>query len=222
MKTPAKIILAAGAASIIAIAATAAGAQGRGWHDGRHHGFRDGDCYDCGYGSMHHGYGSMHHGYRQGRHHGWRGHRGWRGHGMRHRFRKMLERYDANGDRKLTQEEINSNREAWLKEFDADGNGKLSLDEFKQLWLKARAERIVRSFQRFDRDGDAGITLQEYQRPLANIVERRDRNGDGAIGRDDMRRGGKWHRGRYDRMNDDAGDQMNEEPEEMENENTEN
>jgi Ca2+-binding EF-hand superfamily protein len=91
----------------------------------------------------------------------------------------MMERYDANKDGKLTQEEINSNREAWLKEFDANNDGKLSLDEFKQLWLKARAERIVRAFQRFDRDGDAGVTLEEYQRPLADIVERMDRNGDG-------------------------------------------
>ena len=70
----------------------------------------------------------------------------------------MMERYDANNDRKVTQEEINTNREAWHKEFDANNDGKLSLDEFKQLFLKARAHRIVRQFQRFDRDGDAGIT----------------------------------------------------------------
>ena len=42
---------------------------------------------------------------------------------------------------------------------------------------------MVRAFQRFDVDGDASVTLDEYTKPLSKIVERRDRNGDGAISR---------------------------------------
>ena len=117
----------------------------------------------------------------------------------------MMERYDANDDKKVTQEEINTNREAWHKEFDANNDGKLSLDEFKQLFLKARAQRIVRQFQRFDRDGDAGLTQEEYLRPLADMVEMRDRNGDGAVSREDMGRGHK-NRGRM--MDRDGGRMM--------------
>jgi Ca2+-binding EF-hand superfamily protein len=127
-----------------------------------------------------------------------------------------MERYDANNDRKVTQEEIDTNRKAWHKEFDANGDGKLSLDEFKQLWLKARARRIVREFQRFDRDGDASITQSEYLEPLADLVERRDRNGDGALSREDRRR---HHKNRHRMMRRDNGREDAEEAPASENEN---
>jgi len=123
----------------------------------------------------------------------------------------MMERYDANNDKKVTQEEINTNREAWHKEFDANNDGKLSLDEFKQLFLKARADRIVRQFQRFDRDGDAGLTQEEYLRPLADMVEMHDRNGDGALSREDRGRGYSKNRGRM--MERDGGREDAEETE---------
>ena len=175
MKTSAKIAIAAA----IALAGTAI--AGTAWAH------REGHGHGGGYG-MH---GGGHHGMMHGGGHGMRGKHHGGGHGM-HMGRYMMERYDANNDGKLTQDEINSNREAWLKEFDANNDGKLSLDEFKQLYLKARAERIVREFQRFDRDGDAGVTLEEYQRPLADLVERMDRNNDGALSKDDRRGHGKW------------------------------
>lgn len=185
MKTSAKIAIAAA----IALAGTAI--AGTAWAH------REGHGYGGGYG-MHGGgkHGGGHHGMMHGggKHGGWHGGGNGRGHGMRHRARHMMERYDANKDGKLTQDEINSNREAWLKEFDVNNDGKLSLDEFKQLYLKARAERIVREFQQFDRDGDAGVTLEEYQRPLADLVERMDRNNDGAISKDDMRGHRKMNR----------------------------
>ena len=186
MRIPAKIAIAA----VIAIAGTAV--AGTAWAHREGHG----------YGGGYHGGG--YHGKGHGKRWGHRGHS--KGHGMHHgrRHQMMMERYDANNDGKLTQDEINSNREAWLKEFDANNDGKLSLDEFKQLWLKARAERIVRAFQRFDRDGDAGVTIEEYQRPLADLVERMDRNNDGALSKDDMHRGRKMrHRMRGGMMMDD-------------------
>ena len=135
-------------------------------------------------------------------HHGMGGH-GMGGHGKGHHMKHMMKRYDANKDNKVTQDEINSNREAWLKEFDADKNGQLSLDEFKQLYLKAREQRIVREFQHFDADGSAGVTLEEYQEPLADMVARHDRNGDGALSREDHRGHGKGHH----RMGRDGGDE---------------
>ena len=194
MKTTSKVALAAAALIAIGAIGTTAyahrqgGGHGGGYHGGGH------------YGGGHHGGG-----YHGGGHHGGgygRGHRrGWKGHGKRHRIRRMMERYDANNDRKITQQEINTNREAWHKEFDANKDGKLSLDEFKQLFLKARAQRIVRQFQRFDRDGDAGLTQEEYLRPLADLVEMRDRNGDGALSRADMKR---RHKNRHRMMDDDG------------------
>lgn len=119
----------------------------------------------------------------------------------------MMERYDANKDGKLSQEEIDANRTQWHGDFDADKNGTLSLDEFQALWLKARHEQMVREFQRFDRDGNAQVTLDEYKDPLASMVADHDRNGDGVISRDDHRgmkgKHGKGKRG--DRMRQGMG-----------------
>lgn len=97
----------------------------------------------------------------------------------------MMERYDTNKDGKITQPEIDQNRQQWLVEFDADKNGTLSLEEFKQLWLKARNEMMVREFQFFDKDGNGQVTIEEYQAPLSNMVAERDANNDGSLGPDD-------------------------------------
>jgi hypothetical protein len=120
---------------------------------------------------------------------------GWRHHhrGMGGGIAVLLERYDADKDGKISQDEINQNRQSWHGEFDGDKDGALTIAEFERLWLKARREQMVREYQDFDRDGDGKVTLEEYQGPLANLVAERDRNGDGVLSREDRRRG-KHHR----------------------------
>lgn len=99
--------------------------------------------------------------------------------------RQLMERYDTNKDGKVTQAEIDQNRQQMLAEFDANKDGTLSLDEFKQLWIKQRNEMMVREFQFFDRDGNGQVTIEEYKGPMANIVADRDQNADGSLGKDD-------------------------------------
>jgi hypothetical protein len=112
----------------------------------------------------------------RGRHHGM----GGPGNAM-----AMMERYDANKDGSLSQEEIDTNRIQWHGEFDTDKTGDLSLAEFQALWLKARRDMMVREFQEFDRDGDGKLTLEEYKAPLAMLVTRMDANKDGVLNRQD-------------------------------------
>ena len=57
----------------------------------------------------------------------------------------------------------------------------------------------VRVFQMLDTDGDAVITRAEYDRPLAGIVARLDRDGDGGL----SLRDGRHHRHHGDRWDDD-------------------
>jgi hypothetical protein len=115
---------------------------------------------------------------------GWHG----RGHDRGMFMQSMIERYDANKDGKITQDEINNNRQAWYAEFDLDKDGKLSLVEFEKLWLKARHRMMVREFQFFDTDGDGNVTILEYKGPLEDIVAERDRNSDGVLSREDRPR----------------------------------
>ena len=104
--------------------------------------------------------------------------------GWHHGGEGLMERYDGNGDGKITQDEINANRAAWHKEFDADKTGELSIAEFEGLWLKAKREQMVREYQSFDRDGDGKVTLDEYQAPMKTTMADMDSNGDGALTRE--------------------------------------
>ena len=56
---------------------------------------------------------------------------------------KMFDRFDANGDGKVTQEEFDSRREAKFTEFDGDGNGSMALEEFQALWLEHMRPHMV-------------------------------------------------------------------------------
>lgn len=117
-----------------------------------------------------------------GRHHG----------GDRHGGRAMLlfEQFDVNEDGRLTQAEIDEVRRSRLTEFDQNGDGSLSLEEYQALWLDAMRERMVRAFQRHDRDGDALVTVEEFSRPFDRAVSRFDRDGDGVLTLDEVRRRG--------------------------------
>lgn len=119
--------------------------------------------------------------------HGMRERGGHRRHGMRKRIKQFAKRYDTDKNGEISQQEIDTNRNDWHKKFDADSNGTIDLKEFEALWLEAKRRRMVRSFQRLDEDASGSITLQEYTEPMARIVERMDRNGDGVLSRKDMK-----------------------------------
>jgi hypothetical protein len=132
------------------------------------------------------------------------------GHGGGMMGQQLMERYDADKDGKVTQQEIDKNRADWLAEADSDKTGSLSLEEFKVLWLKARNEMMVREFQFFDRDGNGQVTIEEYQGPMSDMVAERDRNADGALSKDDRPAKGEGRRGRHGRGEHGNGQGMGE------------
>lgn len=93
----------------------------------------------------------------------------------------LIERFDVNEDGTITAEEIATVNAERVGEYDTDGNGALSLEEFKALWADTMNLRIVRDFQQLDPDGDASVTLEEYSVRYDTMLERLDRNDDGAI-----------------------------------------
>ncbi len=115
--------------------------------------------------------------------------KGWK-HGGPHGpmgFEQLAERYDANKDGKISQEEIDTIRGKLLVEFDADKSGNLSLAEFQNLWLKSNNQKMIRDFQRLDADANGQVTVDEYKAPFARLVAEMDQNKDGAVATDEIR-----------------------------------
>jgi Ca2+-binding EF-hand superfamily protein len=113
-----------------------------------------------------------------GGHHG-RGHQGgaW-----------LFENFDSNDDGRITQVEIDEVRQGQLEEFDADGDGSLSLEEYQALWLDVLRGRMVDRFQAHDDDGDGLITTAEFGERFDDIVSHLDDDGDGELTMDELRR----------------------------------
>ncbi len=116
----------------------------------------------------------------------------------------LMERFDVNKDRKLTQEELDQARITLLSRHDKNGDGQLTLSEFETLWLEFMRQRMVRSFQRIDRDGDAVLTQEEFLEPYSRIVERLDRNDDGVLDENDRRRRFRKHQQQENHENNPA------------------
>jgi Ca2+-binding EF-hand superfamily protein len=140
---------------------------------------------------------------------GWK--HGFRGHGPTG-IEEMSERYDANKDGKISQEEIDANRTSWLTEFDGDKSGALALGEFQNLWLKARNQQMVREFQQFDRDGNGQVTLDEYKLPLSKIVAEMDQDKDNALSNDELSPRRHWGMKRHGGMGPGQDEQPDAQP----------
>jgi Ca2+-binding EF-hand superfamily protein len=121
-------------------------------------------------------------GYHGAGHHG--GGPGWHS----GRMERLFEQFDTNQDGVVTQVEIDEVRSSRLAEFDADGDGSLTLEEYQALWLDAMRERMVDQFQAHDDDGDGLVTVEEFGERYDSMVGRLDRNDDGEITQDDLRR----------------------------------
>jgi Ca2+-binding EF-hand superfamily protein len=102
----------------------------------------------------------------------------------------LMDSFDTNKDGKLTQAEIDAARDQRRTQFDRDGNGALSLEEYQALWADAMRPRMVRQFQAHDADGNGSITAEEFRARYADVVRNLDRNNDGELTADELRRRG--------------------------------
>lgn len=96
------------------------------------------------------------------------------------RFRQMLERFDANGDGELDEEERRIAWETWraerLEKYDKDGDGELSREEEQAAWMDEflSSERGKRLMARFDTNGDGVFDEAERAAMQADFEARRD------------------------------------------------
>jgi len=132
----------------------------------------------------------------------------FRGRGGRggHRGAQLFDAFDSNNDGKVTQAEVDATRKGKFDEFDANKDGKLTLAEYEELWLSAMRDRMVDRFQFHDDDGDASVTLDEFQSRSSRMVMRLDENGDGEVTRQELRDRFKGRKGKRRGDRGDRGD----------------
>ena len=125
---------------------------------------------------------------------GWGRHHGHDRHGGG--AMRLFEQFDANQDGRLTQAEVDQVRQSRLAEFDQNGDGSLSLEEYQALWMDVMRERMVDRFQAHDDDGDGMVTAEEFGEPFNRVVSRLDTDDDGEQTADEVRRRGERRGGR--------------------------
>lgn len=98
---------------------------------------------------------------------------------------KLFAQFDVNKDQALTKDEITTGIAKKIADNDKDGDGAVSLEEFKAEWAKMTQELMVRAYQRMDRDGNGKVTTQELTEQASFMFDRMDRNDDGKIDKSD-------------------------------------
>lgn len=62
-----------------------------------------------------------------------------------------------------------------FKKIDSNGDGKVSLDEFKTARKSAKPERLEAAFKRFDTDNSGELSFEEFRDGLAKAREKDDK-----------------------------------------------
>ncbi len=123
----------------------------------------------------------------------------------------MFERFDANGDGRLTGDELPERARDRMMESDANGDGALTKDELQQAREgMMRGEGHERRsfgdpaamFERFDANGDGSLTADEMPERARERMMGADMNGDGAVTQEEF---AKSHQSRGGRRGPDRG-----------------
>lgn len=86
----------------------------------------------------------------------------------------MMQKFDADGDGTVTPDEMRTQLQAKLTEYDNDGDGSLVIAEFEALHSAMIREMMVDKFQHLDGDGDGAITAEEMTAP-ADMMDRMEK-----------------------------------------------
>lgn len=110
------------------------------------------------------------------------------------RFEEMFKQADADGDGKVTQEEFAAFRAARFAAADADGDGKLSPEEMEAAREARRMERVQGMVARLDTDGDGLLSAEELaagapERGPEAMFGMLDADEDGALTMEEIQAG---------------------------------
>jgi len=92
----------------------------------------------------------------------------------------LLAKYDVNGDRVISVNEIEDQRKRLFASMDADADGGVSFAEYEALDQQRRQLILQARFDKLDLDRDGVLSAAEYSSYLGSF-DRMDLNGDGRI-----------------------------------------
>ena len=112
---------------------------------------------------------------------------------------KRFARLDADGDGLLSPDEAKRMPEAVFQKLDSDSDGALSAEEFSAAGPKRHGKRGPgKMLEKMDTNSDGRVDVQEAQAMADQFFSRLDKNSDGVLTRDEMKRfGNRGNRGNH-------------------------
>ncbi len=102
---------------------------------------------------------------------------------------------DANGDGKITADEMNAKHADFFAKADGDGDGAITREEMEAFHIARRAEHMQK--RSGDSNGDGVVDRSEYIEAAGERFDRLDKDGDGVLSKDEMRaHHGQGHHGK--------------------------
>ena len=93
----------------------------------------------------------------------------------------MLRVLDTDNDGKVTMAEIEAEQKRLIGAADLNGDGKLSVEEFRRRGSWFQRMHTTTLFDLMDTNGDQVLSADEIANPSARWFKRYDTNADGAI-----------------------------------------
>lgn len=109
-----------------------------------------------------------------------------RGHDRDLRAERLIELLDTDGDDRVSIAEIMEEHARLFAAADLDGDGALSVEEFRRRGRLFQSLGTATLFDMLDTDGDQTLSADEINRPSQRWFVRYDRDGDGTMTPDEI------------------------------------